>query len=457
MKWLSRARTSSSLVCAVAITLGFASTALAGGYDVPVIYGPKYVGMGATGVGAADDAHAIYYNPAALGAIDVGSLELDAVYLTGVIHASPAAGVEPVASDRTNAPFAFAGGAARITPWLVAGFAAFPVAAAGATYHYVSPTGSPVDDSYAMVLAEFAPAVAFQVPNQRLSIGASYRMTMARVMVERGPAAPTHFMLRDRDFAAFRVGAHWRPIETLSIGLAFRSKVSLEPTTNDGLALGSTDLVPIRTQLLLAPRVSGGLRYDFSDFAVAADFHWIRNSLNRQSSLSTSSISLPIISDWSNSVELHLGGEARFLDGALPVRIGYIYDSRVTSKNYPSGFASPPAAGHNATVGIGWNEPSWHVDLSYTIGTSRGTVSQQDIDAEPLGACALCGGPGTYSAVVQSLSVGVAYSFDGPRAAPPASEPEPEAVPEPEPQPEPGLEPEPAAAPEPGLEAESNF
>ena len=118
----------------------------AAGYDTPILYTARHMGMGGTAIASVRDGSAPFHNPAGLGNIGAGNLIVDVSLLTGHLVANPAPlGQSEYAretkSNPTLAPFFLVGGAGRITDWLSAGVAFYPVASAGGVYQYnlVSP------------------------------------------------------------------------------------------------------------------------------------------------------------------------------------------------------------------------------------------------------------------------------------------------------------------------------
>jgi len=54
----------------------------------------------------------------------------------------------------------------------------------------------------------------------------------------------------------------------------------------------------------------------------------------------------------------------KFINLAInPLRAGYIFDSTVTNKAYPSAFGTPPAPTHTITAGTGYVEETWQARM----------------------------------------------------------------------------------------------
>src|SRR5438477_8429179 len=87
-----------------------ASTALlpaaarAGGYDTPMLYSARHMGMGGTAIGYVDEASAIFHNPAGLGHVGKLSLTGDVSLLLAKVRSTPSFLNQDVQSQQTVAP-----------------------------------------------------------------------------------------------------------------------------------------------------------------------------------------------------------------------------------------------------------------------------------------------------------------------------------------------------------------
>src|SRR5690349_14475972 len=125
-------------LCAACALLGLPMRASAGGFDTPILYTARHLGMGGTAIGYVDDPSAGFHNPAGLQGVQGFAFVADGSLLLGKLTSSPDTGASArnVESELTVAPFFLAGAAYRIHPWLSAGLALFPVASGGALYKY---------------------------------------------------------------------------------------------------------------------------------------------------------------------------------------------------------------------------------------------------------------------------------------------------------------------------------
>jgi long-subunit fatty acid transport protein len=391
----------------------WAPRAMAGGYDTPMLYSARHMGMGGTAVGYVSDPSALFHNPAGLAHTERLTLMGDFSLLVGTIHGSP--DTDPGSnreSDTTIAPFFLVGGAVRILDWLSAGLAVYPVASAGADYRY-GPSDHRTLNKTKLVFIEFSPGFAVNLP-QHINLGFGYRaniVTLDRTERAGDDPATLDFSLSGANFFSFRAGAQWQPMPELQLGLSYRHKTVTDVSADRGTAF-TVEGTDLKSSFTLPSRLSFGVRGDVGDFGGALDVEYGFNSQNHKSALSGTfplgPLSVDNIFDWSDSVTLRAGVEYRFLRGALATRLGYVFDSRVSNKHYPTAFGTPPAPTNVLTAGAGYDAGPWQVNLAYAYRFGSTTVTAADIDAaDP--ACTLCGKPGDYAIHLHGLYIDFTY------------------------------------------------
>lgn len=463
-----------ALLALVVISLG-SSRALAAGYDTPILYTARHLGMGGTAIGYVDDPSALFHNPAGLRHTRRLSLLGDVSLLLGNITGSPANDAREVDSETTVAPFFMLGVSGRVTDWLTMGFAVYPVASAGGTYKYPR-SGDTIEDSTTLIFFEASYALAVEIPDYNLSLGLGYRVTYVSLTRERGPIGgdpDTNFSATGASFAGFRLGVQWQPIPEFEVGFSYRHKTETDieqtgpgPDLDDPCrapcALGTTG-ESIETTFTLPSRLGVGLRMNLGDLSWAADLEYTIQSQNERTDfLATSGgveFDVPNVFDWKDGVTGRLGFEYRLLDGALPLRVGYVWENRVTSRPYVTAFGTPPGTTHVATLGGGYQTDNFRVDVAYAYRTSKGRVTQAQIDAgrmdpDGLGACPFCGFAGDYALTMHGIYVSASYAWDARTDEPETDEDAwgPPPAPEPEPAAEEPAPPAEEPAPEPATE-----
>ncbi|HEY3667411.1 MAG TPA: outer membrane protein transport protein [Polyangiaceae bacterium] len=398
--------TKRALVCAwaAACALGAPALAHAGGYDTPMLYTARHMGMGGAAIGYVSDPSALFHNPAGLGQIKRGEVIGDFSLLLGGIHSSPNRGTgKDVDSDLTVAPFFLAGAGYRIQDMIVLGVGVYPIASAGATYHYGAPG---FEDHTELFFLETSPAISLNpLPNLRFGLG--YRFTYVRLVRYQGnrDSADTpniDFTMTGGNYSGFRGGVQWDALPWLHFGGVYRNKVTTRVSGSQGIALG-TLYTDISTHFTLPAKLGFGARADFDDFGarlgVAVDFEYDFNSQNKSDPLrgtppagSGLASTVSNVFDWKDSQTVRVGVEYRLLHDAssgidhLPLRVGFVHDTVTANPLYPTPFGTPPGPTEVVTLGTGYNAGAWQANVAYAYRFGHGAVTKPDTEN-----CAFCG------------------------------------------------------------------
>ena len=121
----SMTRGLAALLSACLLLAASASSALAAGYDTPILYSARHMGMGGTAIGYVNDPSAVFHNPAGFAHVKKAATLLDISFLTGHIQAVPSDKWEGyndgvnggVTSEPVVAPAFLVGGAYRGLSW----------------------------------------------------------------------------------------------------------------------------------------------------------------------------------------------------------------------------------------------------------------------------------------------------------------------------------------------------
>ncbi len=404
-----------------------APVAMAGGYDTPMLYTARHMGMGGTAVSYVNDPSALFHNPAGLANIEgsasfIGDLSL----LVGDITASPTDATRSITSNPTIAPFFLVGGAGKVELSedfsLAFGAAVYPVASAAASYEY-DRGGTPFEDSTTLLFIEAAPGVAVELFDQ-LTIGASWRVTYVSLDRRRAPAdgdplpgTGLDFSGTGFSFTGFRVGAQWEAVEDhLSVGIHYRHRTDTTITNDSGFAIA--EVTDLESEFILPGRISAGVRGDFYNFGVAFDFEYGFQSQNDSVLLSGTfptgdRIGVPNIFEWQDAITLRVGGEYNIDlgdDMTLTPRIGFIYDAKTSTEQYPTAFGTPPAPTYVGTAGLGFDGGAWEVNVAGAYRAGGTTVAVEPMDRER--SCQFCGFPGDYSLGLGGFYVDFSYDLE---------------------------------------------
>jgi long-subunit fatty acid transport protein len=410
------------LALLVMAVLGAASTAAAGGYDIPILYSARHVGAAGAAVAGVDDSSAIFHNPSGMGQIGKGNLLLDVSLLTGDLRSTPYLfGPESVQSAPVVAPFFLLGGSGRVHEYITLGLAVYPVAAASGEYKYALEDGQGVTDRTSLIFMEASPAIALNIDEIGLRIGLGYRITFAQLNRFRDSAPfDVDIKMNGFSFVGFRVGFQWSITDFLAIGMNYRTrtKTKIDQTRDAGSTGGSpsgtgTDFVSAETELTLPARLSGGLRFDWNQFSLMSDFEWGFNSQNDRIAISTVDVngnpgSIANVFEWQDQWTLRTGAEYRVYRERIPLRLGFIYDSKTTNFKYPSGFSTPPVHTYAVTAGIGYDHGPWEINIAYARRFGKVLIDDPENPQTPttqddsltrgelIAECPACGYAGEY-------------------------------------------------------------
>ncbi len=402
MRNVATAALASATVLAVAIV---APIARAAGYDTPILYSARHQGMGGTAIGYVDDPSATFHNPAGLSGVDGLALLGDLSLILGSVQSTPERTVMSEESEPVLAPFFMLAAAYRAHEWLTVGLGFFPVASGGAEYRY-DLVGNEFVDRTRILFLEVTPALSLNVPKDawlpgELSLGAGYRVSLLSFQREKGfPDDPQvlNLDMSGRSFSGFRVGAQYHPISAFGFGLVYRNRIEIEARA-DEVSVFTRTATDATLPFVLPAKLGGGMEVDLERVRVAFDAEYAFQSQNDrvelEGKLNGETASAPNVFDWKNGKTLRVGVEYRILSGKFryPLRIGYAYDSAVSSREYPSAFGTPPAPTHIFSTGGGFDAGTWQVNAAITRRFGSTTI-----EADELGSgCAFCSYEGDYA------------------------------------------------------------
>ncbi|RYZ08211.1 MAG: hypothetical protein EOO73_09110 [Myxococcales bacterium] len=386
-----------------------ASGASAAGFDTPILYTARHQAMGGTAIGYVDDASAAFHNPAGLQGVRGLAFTGDFSLILGKVRGSPTPS-DNLESQTVVAPFFLLGGAYRVHEWLTLGVAAFPVASGGAEYKYPVGATNWIDKTEILFL-EASPLLSLNVPKDRwlpgkLAFGAGWRFNYVTFDRKRGEPDRLQYLdleMSGKSFGGFRVGVQYQPIEPLKLGFVFRNKVTVT-TEADSATVLTSEATNAALDFTLPAKLGFGARLDLGHFGVASDVEYAFQSQNKRPPLTGTLMGrdaqVQNVFDWKNGVTWRNGVEYRIGDmPQVPLRIGYIYDSRVSNPIYPSAFGTPPAATHTFTFGAGYKRDTWQVNWAFSRRMGSATVDTTDT------RCVFCGYPGKYEITMTGFYV----------------------------------------------------
>ncbi|MEM9192343.1 MAG: outer membrane protein transport protein [Myxococcota bacterium] len=425
-----------AVLASILFTTGVAH---AGGYDTPMLYTARHMGMGGTAIANVNDGSALFHNPAGLGNIQRANIIGNFSLLLGNIQSAPAAPGENVESNLTVAPFPLLGGGVRLHEWVTLGLAVYPVASAGATYEYPNSAGVPIEDSTSLLFIEASPGVALSVPESvgigKLNIGVGYRVTFVsldRQQLQEGLSPQRiDFSMTGFNFASFRAGIQWQPIPELQLGFVYRHKTVTEITNDDG-QMGTSDGVAflmefddISSEFTLPAKLGFGVRGNYERLGVAVDLEYTLNSQNERSVLQGTPVAggaeaaVANVFRWEDAVTLRLGGEYDIPLGAsqeenlITPRLGFVFDAQTGNPRFPTAFGTPPGPTYVFTGGVGYDGGPWEVNVAYAYRRGSAEVTREDIsEGNAIEACLFCSQRGDYEIELHGIYADFSYDFE---------------------------------------------
>ena len=419
-------------VCAPTVALG-------AGYDTPVLYSARHMGMGGTAIGYVDDPSATFHNPAGLAGVEKGAVLLNFSPILAKIHGSPSGhvlsdGTKPglnIWSQQAISPAFLAGAAYRVHDKVALGFAIYPVASAGAEYKYKAQFGKDVVDvrDYTkVVFIDFAPSVSVE-PIKGLRLGAAYRFsTLEFERIRTNPDAtgtPTNvdLSMKGKNTKGLRLGAQYS-VGSLQFGAVYRHKTETDVTAAEGV-LENTKGKDISYQFILPSKFGFGVQYKgIENLRLALDVEYTLQSQNDTTTLSgtgelapgvTFHVDIPNKYKWQDSMTVRAG--AGYMLGGVEARLGYLHDGQASQALYVSSFGTPPAATNTFTAGAGYKlSDKLDVNVAAAYRSGKATVTEDDLkgpDGKGNG-CPFCGKAGDYELNLMGFYLDACYRFGTP-------------------------------------------
>lgn len=396
-------------------TLFGASSALAAGWDTPILYSAEHMGMGGAAIGYVDDPSAIFHNPAGIVRTEGLTLMANATFILGNITSSPAPDPPNVDSEPIIAVAPLIAVTYKFTDWFAAGVAFYPVASAGATYKYTpGGTSTEIEDTTKVTFLEISPSIAFALPGN-VKLGVGYRISSVSLDRYRDTSLPLDFTLTGWNFAGLRFGAQWDPIPELQVGLVYRHKTETEITDDAAVVLNPSAKVKASGSLVLPSKFGAGIRLNFNPLAFVLDYEYTVQSQNDELLIDTDPATIIAINSvfrWSDTSTIRFGVEYG-IDDTYFLRGGFMFDGRATQAKWPSAFGAPPGPNYTGTLGFGFKpDAPWDLNFAVAYRVGSATVTQDDVNAGLTEyPCQACSKAGDYSLSMFGAYLDFTYSF----------------------------------------------
>jgi len=308
-----------------------------------------------------------------------------------------------VESDPSTVPLFLLGGAYRLSPRFVVGLAAYTTGGFGGTYETPGGTLKAVLGGM-----EVSPTLTYSI-TEALAVSAGYRVTYAFQELEQ-PGIPmvapgVKLDLSGTNFAGFSAGVYFRPIERLKLGLAYRSKVTVEldgTTTFEPPPEAAAEL-ETTSEFAFPHAFKLGAAFEILEdsLILAVESRYLMHAeANEQIVTETPMGETVQALEWEDSISFGLGVEY-FALPILPLRAGYLVTMSATPEERPAPFFPAPGPLQSVHLGAGVRLPSIDLDLGgfYSWG-GKDVANPADAPAVP---------PGEYTMQVAAISASVTY------------------------------------------------
>lgn len=403
------------------------SSLFAGGVDLTLLHGSRYIYLGGHHVSLGGDAYGVYYNPANMTSVKQLTIAANSTNLVYNLGAPIGAANAQRKSEISWAPFFYLGGVYPLNDRVSFGLAVFPVAAQGGKYKSVNygPLFTDKEYSNRLLRVELSPAFAVKLMDH-FSIGAAWRLGYTQYDKKVGSFgtagsgyADAVFLdssLNSWDARGLKIGAFLDDLNGLSMGLTYRTEnpLKLDGNTKVYSALAPTGTDSPTTQEITIPQqIQFGISYEWipDTFMTVFDYDYTINSVLKEDApivtgLPATSTATPL--NYRDGHTFHLGAEYTFhlkAKAKLRAGLGLAIDTAVSRDSDPNPVLSP------ADTYVGYAAGAQYDSGNHTVGLGAafGTKSAQTDTTEINPALATKAFPGKYSG--KDVTIGIDYQF----------------------------------------------
>lgn len=393
-----------------------AATAHAGGLQRTNGISARGTGMGGAWAAWADDASAVYFNPAAMDAMDP-EIDVGGEYVTAPRTYTPRAadGTDGAAQKTTiSSPVPSAGAVGRMynddePSRITLGGGIWNTFGGSVSY---KPTGQPAIDASEDIALEADAGIAVRV-SDRLALGATFRLGLGLFSSD-ATMNPFDAHLSGNGLGlAGGLGALVRPTDNVRIALAWRSPLTIT-TEGDGTVTftGGPSNQQVRHEQTWPQEASLGVGVRPAPaLKLAAQVDWAQ-----WSQLKEIAVRFPASpgndqvyrEDWKDTWTVRAGGEYTF--GVVAIRAGaYVDTSAVPDRTIERQYFDLTKYGVSAGAGTAF--AGWRIDtaVDWVLPGSR-TVPNNDIQTAAFPADRNIA-PGTYKGTMVTVELAVGHGF----------------------------------------------
>jgi long-chain fatty acid transport protein len=399
--------------------------------------GTRALGMGGAFVGLADDATAIYWNPAGLTNVKGGFV---GVYVTGISPMAkynlqyPAFGIDVTAETKSNmyiAPNLFA--SYQVDKWTF-GLGVYVPAGLGAEWKGEELVQLSGGDSFEWMsqigVISISPTVAYRVSDQ-FSVGLAFDIFYGMFDLKRpAEVAPNTFAQYTEESTGtgfgVTVGLQYKINEMFTLGGSFKTQKTVKmngTAKNPAFAMmGAPAESEFDREVKWPMWIAGGvavkptecltLTFDaqYSQWSKSSDeFVTEYKEASWQGALEPTD-DHKFILKWDDATQIRFGAEYNATE-ALDIRAGYYYDP-APAPDETLNILFPSSTNHTITGGLSYAFGDWHVvgAAEYLMGQEREVSSDLNNPANPLEGFEN-EMPGKHQMDIFAWSLGVGYAF----------------------------------------------
>lgn len=375
------------------------SRSFASGFALPE-QSASAMGMASAFVAQADDASAVWYNPAAITRLDGAQMAAGFVAIYPSFKHEGALGTEAI-ERKLHLPIMLYG-TNKISDTLSFGIGINNPFGLATTWSPASTTAYVATLSQVKTI-NFNPNIALKL-NDKLSfaVGIDYLMldaTLSSLLLA---------LTGDGDGLGANASVHYAATDRLNLGFTYRSKIKVDI---DGTAFG---LVPAATSVTLPDEYKFGTSYKTSDaLTLNVEADWTNWSTYDQIEIPSLGIIDP--KEWQDTWCLRIGGQYKVND-QWKLRAGYLYDTNPVREEY---FETrvPDSDRQGVTLGTGYSSGQITVDVAYLyLHFNERTITSSLADdfaaaKDTTGTATPFDLNGNYKAQAHIASVMVGYKF----------------------------------------------
>jgi long-chain fatty acid transport protein len=389
------------------------SNAVAGGYQIR-LQGQKQTGVGLIGTPFAYDASSIFYNPGALGLVEKKFSFTAGVsgIMSNAIFQMEGTDYQATTDNPISTPF-YAYFSAKIGDAISLGIGAYTPFGSSAKWEK-GWAGRYLIDEISLQAIFIQPTVAYHL-GDKFGIGAGFIYAIGSVDLTQSLYYNQESSVNlsgDASNIGFNIGIMYKPVDGVTIGIDYRSKVMMEIKDGDAvftIPSSVAALIPsenkFKTELPLPANLDFGLAMEIDErWTLGFEFNWIMwsayDSLTFEFEDSGESLNSSSPRNYRNTLIPRIGAEFK-LNKSFTFRGGAYYDPSPTDPEY----FTPETVSLNT--------------MAFTLGASIYPVDGLSIDLSFLQLIGLKGEKdyspdnfkGTYKTLTSIPGIGLTYQF----------------------------------------------